>query len=102
MAKMPKSDAPAASEELTFEAALGRLESIVEAMEGGQMPLEQMLARYEEGMKLAALCARKLAEAELKVQQLEKAAEGQFRLRPFGPGEPVDEADSTEAGPPET
>jgi len=92
MAKSSKSETPAESEDLSFEAALERLEAIVEAMESGQMPLEQMLAEYERGMKLAAVCARKLAEAELKVQQLEKRADGQFRLRPFGTDEPSGES----------
>jgi len=92
MAKSSKSETPAESEDLSFEAALERLEAIVEAMESGQMPLEQMLAEYEQGMKLAAVCARKLAEAELKVQQLEKSADGQFRLRPFGTDEPSGES----------
>jgi exodeoxyribonuclease VII small subunit len=87
MAKSPNSNAAQAPEDLSFEAALERLEAIVEAMESGDLALERMLAEYEQGMKLASLCARKLAEAELKVQQLEKSADGQFRLKPLAPEE---------------
>ena len=46
------------------------------------MPLETLLARYEEGTRLAAVCQAKLAEAELKVKQLEQRADGQFNLKP--------------------
>ncbi len=87
MAKSPNNNAAQAPEDLSFEAALERLEAIVEAMESGDLALETMLAEYEQGMKLASLCARKLAEAELKVQQLEKSADGQFRLKPLTPEE---------------
>ena len=44
------------------------------------MPLEGLLAKYEEGMKLAQVCQEKLAEAELKIQQLEKSASGEMKL----------------------
>lgn len=71
---------------LPFEEALGRLESIVEAMETGDLPLEALLAKYEEGMKLAAVCQDKLAEADVKIQRLEKAASGEFKLKPFDVG----------------
>jgi exodeoxyribonuclease VII small subunit len=67
---------------LPFEEALQKLESIVEAMEAGDLPLEHLLARYEEGVKLAKICQEKLAEAELKIQQLEKTAAGELRLKP--------------------
>ncbi len=68
---------------LPFEEALKKLEAVVEAMEGGELPLEDLLARYEEGMKLARVCQEKLAEAELKIQQLEKTAAGEMKLKPF-------------------
>jgi len=69
-----------------FEEALKKLEAIVEAMESGDLPLETLLARYEEGTKLAQICQTKLAEAELKIQQLENAA-GVMKLKPFESGE---------------
>ncbi len=68
--------------DLPFEEALKRLEAIVESMESQELPLETLLARYEEGARLAQLCQAKLGEAELKVQQLEKSAKGEFSLKP--------------------
>ena len=74
---------PAADDQpLTFEEALKRLESTVEAMESADLPLEALLARFEEGAQLAQLCQARLAEAELKIQQLEKSAAGQLVLKP--------------------
>ncbi len=52
-------------------------------MESGELPLESLLARYEEGVKLTMICQDKLAEAELKIQQLEKATGGELRLKPL-------------------
>ena len=66
-----------------FEAALKELEAIVEAMESEDLPLETLLRRYEEGVKLAQVCQTRLAEAEEKIVQLEKGLSGEFRLRPL-------------------
>ena len=66
-----------------FEEALKKLEGIVETMESGELPLEALLARYEEGVRLLKICQEKLAEAELKIQQLEKNAAGELKLKPF-------------------
>ena len=63
--------------DMPFEEAVRKLESIVDAMEGQDLPLETLLARYEEGARLANLCESKLNEAELKIQQLEKNAKGE-------------------------
>jgi len=65
-----------------FEEALKKLEGIVEAMESEDLPLETLLSRYEEGTRLAKVCQEKLAEAELKIQQLEKNAGGEMKLKP--------------------
>ena len=70
-------------QDLPFEDALKRLETIVESMEAQDLPLETLLARYEEGARLTALCQGKLTEAELKVQQLEKNAKGGLSLKPL-------------------
>lgn len=80
---------PAPGSELPFEQALAKLEGIVESMEGDELPLETLLERFEEGTKLALNCQKKLAEAELKIQQLEKNAAGEFVLKPIkvGPDE---------------
>lgn len=72
----------AALEEPSFEEALSRLESIVESMEAEELPLETLLARYEEGSKLAKACQNRLAAAELKIQQLEKTSQGDLNVRP--------------------
>jgi exodeoxyribonuclease VII small subunit len=66
-----------------FEEALKKLEGIVEAMESDDLPLETLLAKYEEGAKLVKICQQKLAEAELKIQQLEKNAAGEMKLKPL-------------------
>ena len=79
---MPKA---AKGDDLPFEEALQKLESIVEAMEAGELPLETLMARFEEGMKLARICQGKLAEAELKIQQLEKSAGGELVLKTMSP-----------------
>ena len=70
---------------LPFEEALKKLETIVEAMESEDLPLETLLAKYEEGTQLARVCQAKLAEAELKIQQLEKNASGEMKLQTLSP-----------------
>lgn len=57
---------------LSFEAALTKLESIVESMESGDVPLADLLAKFEEGNKLLKLCEARLKDAELKIEQLKK------------------------------
>ena len=63
-------------ESQTFEQSLTRLEQIVRQMERGDVPLEQALALFEEGTGLVSSCTKLLDEAELKVVQLTKGAEG--------------------------
>jgi exodeoxyribonuclease VII small subunit len=70
------------AKDLPFEEALKKLEGIVEAMESDELPLETLLARFEEGTRLARICQSKLSEAELKIQQLEKNAGGELTLKP--------------------
>lgn len=66
-----------------FEEALKNLERVVELMEADDLPLETLLAKYEEGIKLVKLCQEKLAEAEVKIQQLEKNSAGEFKMKPL-------------------
>ena len=85
MPNAPKHASPshaAKAGNLPFEDALEKLENIVEAMELEDLPLENLLAKYEEGTRLAKLCQDKLAEAELKIQQLEKNTAGELELKP--------------------
>jgi exodeoxyribonuclease VII small subunit len=74
--------APADMQNLSFEEALKKLESIVESMEAQDLPLEMLLARYEEGMNLSQLCQTKLNEADLKIQQLEQGPKDEMTLNP--------------------
>jgi exodeoxyribonuclease VII small subunit len=76
---------PAKAESLPFEEALKKLESIVEAMESEDLPLESLLGKYEQGTRLAAICQEKLAEAEVKIQQLERNTTGEMKLKPMSP-----------------
>ena len=70
---------------MPFEEALKKLESIVEAMEAGDLPLETLLSRFEEGTRLVKACQAKLEEAELKISKLEKNEAGDPVLTPAGP-----------------
>lgn len=70
-------------EKQSFENAIGRLEHLVEQMEGEDMPLEQLLVNYEEGVKLVKVCQDKLAEAEKKIEIIQKKASGELELRSF-------------------
>lgn len=76
-------DRPGEPVDLPFEEALKRLEEIVGAMESDGLPLETMLARYEEGMKLAVVCQARLAAAEVRIQQLEQSSGGDLGLKPM-------------------
>jgi len=78
-----KSAGQISARNLPFEEALKKLEGIVGAMESDELPLEVLLARYEEGARLVNICQEKLAEAELKIQQLEKNAAGEMKLKPL-------------------
>jgi exodeoxyribonuclease VII small subunit len=61
---------------LSFEAALTKLETIVESMETGEVPLADLLAKFEEGNKLLKHCESRLKDAELKIEQLKKERDG--------------------------
>jgi len=61
---------------LSFETALAKLETIVESMESGDVPLADLLAKFEEGSKLLKACEARLKEAELKIEQLKKSKDG--------------------------
>jgi len=78
----------ASTENLPFEEALKKLEAIVESMESEDLPLETLLGQYEAGTQLAKVCQEKLGEAELKIQQLERNAAGEVKLKPLTPETP--------------
>tara|TARA_X000000368_G_scaffold379487_1_gene334605 strand:- start:73 stop:303 length:231 start_codon:yes stop_codon:yes gene_type:complete len=64
---MPNKEA----KKLSYEKALEELESIIEAMEDGSIPLAELVAQFENGSKLLKLCQLKLKEAELKIKKLD-------------------------------
>lgn len=57
--------------EITFEQALSRLEQIVKALEGGNVPLEDLIKLFDEGTSLVKLCTERLDKAEEKVRLLQ-------------------------------
>ena len=79
---MPAKAKKAAAADITFEAAAEKLESIVEAMESEELPLEKLLVQYEEGTKLVKICESKLQAAEKRITQLEENLEGELASRP--------------------
>jgi len=71
------------SEELKFEKALERLEKIVEELEAGNIPLEDALKKYEEGVRLSGTCSEKLTQAEKKIQVLTRSLDGSLKREDF-------------------
>jgi exodeoxyribonuclease VII small subunit len=69
--------------EKKFEAAMARLEEIVQELETGDLPLEQSLKLFEEGIKLSRLCTKRLDDAERKVEILLKDKNGAMVAQPF-------------------
>ncbi len=72
------------AEEPSFDATLSELESIVQKMEQGDLPLEEALKQFEQGIALVRLAQQKLDQAEQKVQILLSEG-GNERLEPFSP-----------------
>lgn len=72
-----------AVDEPTFETAMDRLEAIVDEMEDGKIPLETLLVRYEEGMKLVKVCQERLAKAEQKIEMITRDSGGKKSVKPF-------------------
>ena len=71
----------ASSNDISFENAVKKLDSIVEEMESDDLPLDKMLVSYEEGAKLVKLCEEKLKAAETRITQLEENLEGELTTR---------------------
>jgi exodeoxyribonuclease VII small subunit len=70
----------------TFEESLKKLETIVDQLEKGDMPLEESLKLFEEGVVLSAACKQELEAAEGKVQMLVKQRDGSLKAEPFTTG----------------
>ncbi len=71
------------TKEISFESALKKLENIVENLENGDLSLEDALKQYEEGVRMADLCTKRLTEAEKKVEVLMKTNPAKFKTVPF-------------------
>jgi exodeoxyribonuclease VII small subunit len=81
MSSAPKKTEP----QLNFEGAMDRLEEIVEQMESGKMMLEELIVRYEEGMKLVKICQERLASAEQRIEIITRNNAGKPVVRDFEP-----------------
>ncbi|MEO5754303.1 MAG: exodeoxyribonuclease VII small subunit [Chthoniobacterales bacterium] len=71
--------------EANFEQAMKRLEEIVEQMESGELPLEDLIVRYEEGMKLVKVCQERLASAEQRIEIITRNSAGKPVVKKFEP-----------------
>ena len=78
---MSQSPKPAKPE--SFEKNIERLDAIVRQLDDANLPLEQALQIYEEGMKLSEVCQKQLQEAESRIQVLIKKAGGKIVAEPF-------------------
>ncbi len=67
-------------ETLSYEEAFSRLEALIAGLEAGDLPLEEALARYEEGVQLTELCERLLEDAELRVRQWQPEDDAALQL----------------------
>jgi exodeoxyribonuclease VII small subunit len=70
----------------SFEHALAKLEAIVESMESGDVPLAELLAKFEEGTKLLKVCESRLKDAELKIELLRKQKDAAPSFEKFETG----------------
>lgn len=68
---------------LKFEDAMQRLDAIIEAMESGEIGVEDSISRYEEAMKLAAHCREILDKSEQRIKKIQIDAAGKPRVEPF-------------------
>jgi len=78
--------------EKTFEEALRELEGIVNRLEQGDLPLEEALHFFEDGVKLSRYCHTKLDEAQKRVEILLKDERGKVTTQPFEPTEDGEDA----------
>lgn len=74
-----------AAPETKFEDAMQRLEEIVEKMESGDLPLEELIVRYEEGMKLVKVCQDRLTAAEQRIEIITRNNAGKPVVQKFEP-----------------
>lgn len=70
-------------ENLSFEAALQELETLVRHLETGQAPLEDSIKTYERGVELKKHCEKKLQQARLKIDKIAISPDGTPHTEPF-------------------
>ncbi len=75
------------SKRATFEEDMGKLEALVEKLEQNELPLEDSIDAFEEGMKLAGSMVKALEKAQERVRKLTKTEQGTFELDAFGGGD---------------
>lgn len=76
-----------------FEKAFQQLEKIVQRLEGEELPLDDSLQLFEEGIRLSRFCHQRLEEVEKKIELILADAKGQPVTEPFEEEEPVEEDD---------
>ncbi len=81
-----------------FEDSLNKLEKIVSKLEEGDIPLEESLKLFEEGIRLSRLCNQKLDEAEKKVEILLKGKNGVLKPHSFDPSASSGQVSSINSG----
>ena len=93
MAKREQTKSAAAAEP-SFEAQLASLERIVRELERGELPLEQSLELFEQGVRLSRECQERLNEAERRIEVLLRGGDGSTIAVPFGANEFVEDEDA--------
>lgn len=84
---MAKAQPSAISNEHTFETAMKRIVQIVDRMDTDDLPLEDLIVNYEEGIQLVQVCEDKLKAAEKKIEIITRKAQSPVKLAEFAPGE---------------
>lgn len=82
------------TKKLKFEEAMQRLDQIVDAMESGEIGIEEVLERYEEAMALKAHCQAILDQAELRIKRIQADAAGNVTAEPFEPPRDAEASDA--------
>ena len=77
-----------------FEKAFQQLEKIVQRLEAEELPLDESLQLFEEGIRLSRFCNQKLEEVEKKIELILADAKGQPRVEPFEGAAELDEEES--------
>jgi exodeoxyribonuclease VII small subunit len=98
---LPSSGTGSPAEAPSFESAIKRLTEIVQVLERGDLPLEESLRLFEEGVRLSRVSQERLDTAEKRVEQLLAVDEqGRARSAPFSTEATEEDKDDKEPGPP--